>query len=102
VKRKHENGVKFNRFGSVCILSPLNEGCAFTQRHSELVDKNRHIFGRIINGIKFCGTHGLIITGHLTVAKYSWAKCQNWKVSTTVFINSIAVLLCQKNTSKQK
>jgi hypothetical protein len=28
------------------------------------VDKNRHILGRIINCIKFCGTHELPLRGH--------------------------------------
>jgi hypothetical protein len=71
VKKKHEasaalieNGVKFNLFGSVNILSQLNEGYRVSiQRHSELVDKNRHILGRTINCIKFCGTHELSLRG---------------------------------------
>jgi hypothetical protein len=34
----------------------LNEGYYVpTQHHKELVYKNRHILGRIINYIKFCG-----------------------------------------------
>jgi hypothetical protein len=53
-----ENDVKFNLSGSVNILSQLNEGYRVSiQRHSKLLDKNRHILGRIINCIKFCGTH---------------------------------------------
>jgi hypothetical protein len=60
-----ENDVKFNLFGSVSILSQLNEGYLISiQRHSELVDKNRHILGRIINCIKFCGMHKLPLRGH--------------------------------------
>jgi hypothetical protein len=60
-----ENDVKFNLFGSVNILSQLNEGYRVSiQRHSELVDKNRHILGRIINCIKFSGTHELPLRGH--------------------------------------
>jgi hypothetical protein len=55
-----ENDVKCNLFGSVNILSQLNEGYRVSfQRHSELVDKNRHILGRIINCLKFCGKHEL-------------------------------------------
>jgi hypothetical protein len=55
-----ENDVKCNLFGSVNILSQLNEGCrVYIQRHSELVDKNRHFLGRIINCTKFCGMHEL-------------------------------------------
>jgi hypothetical protein len=47
-----ENDVKFNLFGSVNILSQLNEGYHVSiLRHSELVDKNRHVLGRIINCI---------------------------------------------------
>jgi esterase/lipase superfamily enzyme len=60
-----ENDVIFNLFGSVNILSQLTEGYRVSiQRHSELVDKNRHILGRIINCITFCGTHELPLRGH--------------------------------------
>jgi hypothetical protein len=74
-----ENVVKFNFFGSVNILSQLNEGYRVSiQRHSELVDKNRHILGRIINCTKFCGTHELSPSAdmmkvkYLTIVKHSW------------------------------
>jgi hypothetical protein len=60
-----ENDVKFNLFGSVNILFQLNEGYHVSiQRHNELVDKNRHILGRIINCIKFCGTQKLPLRGY--------------------------------------
>jgi predicted nucleotidyltransferase len=60
-----ENDVKFNLFSYVNILSQLNEGYRVSiQHHNELVDKNRHILGRIINCIKFCGTHELSRRGH--------------------------------------
>jgi flagellar biosynthesis regulator FlaF len=59
-----ENDVKFNLFGSVNILSQLNESYRVSiQRHNELVDKNRHILGRIINCIKFYGTKKLPLIG---------------------------------------
>jgi hypothetical protein len=74
-----ENYVKFNIFGSVNILSQLNEGYRLSiQRHSERVDKNRHILVRIINCTKFCGTYELSPSAdmmkvkHLTIVKYSW------------------------------
>jgi hypothetical protein len=52
-------------FGSVNILSQLNEGYRVsTQRHSELADKNMHILGMIINCIKFCGTQKLPLRGN--------------------------------------
>jgi hypothetical protein len=55
-----ENDVKFNLFGSVNILFQPNEGYRLSiQHHNELVDKNRHVLGRIINCIKFRGTHEL-------------------------------------------
>jgi hypothetical protein len=60
-----ENYVKFILFVSVNILPQLNEGYRVSnQLHNELVDKNRHILGRIINCIKFCGTHDLPLRGH--------------------------------------
>jgi hypothetical protein len=60
-----ENYVKFNLFDSVRILFQLNEGYRVSiQRHSELVDKNRHILGRTINCIKFCGMQKLPLRGH--------------------------------------
>jgi hypothetical protein len=60
-----KNDVKFNLFGSVNILFQLNEGYHVPiQRHNELVDKNRHILGRIINCIKFCGMQKLPLRGH--------------------------------------
>jgi hypothetical protein len=60
-----ENDVKFNLFGSVNILFQLNEGYRVSiQHHNELVDKNRHILGRIINCIKFCGTQKLPLRGN--------------------------------------
>jgi hypothetical protein len=70
--KKHEasaaqigNDVKFNLFGSVNILIQLNKGYHVSiQRHSELVDKNRYILGRIINCIKFCGMQKLSLRGH--------------------------------------
>jgi hypothetical protein len=77
----------------------------FTQRHNELVDKIRHIFGRIINGIKFCGTHGLILTGR-DESDTSYSReiflDQESELANfySVFINSIAVLLCQKKHIK--
>jgi hypothetical protein len=54
--KKHEasaahikNDVKLNLFSSVNILFQLNEGYRVsTQHHNELVDKNRHILGRIL------------------------------------------------------
>jgi hypothetical protein len=47
-----ENDVKFNLFSSVNILFQLNEGYHISiQHHNKLVDKNRHILGRIINCI---------------------------------------------------
>jgi hypothetical protein len=59
-----ENDVKFNLFGSANILSQLNEDYRVSiQCHSELVGKNRHILGRIVNCIKFCGTHELFLRG---------------------------------------
>jgi hypothetical protein len=59
-----ENDVKCNLFGSVNILSQLNEGYHLSiQHHNELVDKNRHILGSIRNCIKFCGTHKLPLRG---------------------------------------
>jgi hypothetical protein len=44
-----ENDVKFNLLDSVNILYQLIEGYrVYIQRYNELVDKNRHILGRII------------------------------------------------------
>jgi hypothetical protein len=60
-----ENDVKFNLFGFVNILSQLNEGYRISiQCHNALVDKNRRMFGRIINCIKFCGTQKLSLREH--------------------------------------
>jgi hypothetical protein len=60
-----ENYVKFNLFGSVNTLLQLNEGYRVSiQRHHELVDKNRHILGKIINSIKLCETQKLPLRGH--------------------------------------
>jgi hypothetical protein len=60
-----ENYVKFNHFSSVNILFQLNEGYSISiQRHNALVDKNRHILGRIINCIKFCGMQKLPLRGY--------------------------------------
>ena len=33
-------------------------------KHNELVDRNRHALNRIINCIKFCGSHELPLRGH--------------------------------------
>jgi hypothetical protein len=40
------------------------ESCGSKQCHSELVDINRHMLGRIINCIKFRGMHELLLRGH--------------------------------------
>lgn len=60
-----ENYVKFYIFGSVKTLSLMNEGYRVSvQCHSKLVLKNWHIWGRIINCIKFCETHELPLRRH--------------------------------------
>ena len=64
-QRHIENDIKVNLFGSVNIFTQLNYNYRVSiQRHNELVDKNRHILSRIINCIKFCGTHELPLRGH--------------------------------------
>jgi hypothetical protein len=73
-----ENDVKFNLSGSVNIPSQLNEGYRVSiQRHSELLDKNRHILGRIINllsSVKRRNYHSedMMKVKHFTIVKYSW------------------------------
>lgn len=60
-----ENDIKFNLFGNVNISNSLSEAFRISnQRHNEQVDKNRHVLNRIINCIKFCGTHELPLRGH--------------------------------------
>jgi hypothetical protein len=59
-----EHDAKCNLFGSVNIMSQLNEGYrVFIQHHNEHVDKNRHILGTIINCIRFCETQELSLRG---------------------------------------
>ena len=52
-----------NKF--VNILSAIDAGyCRSIIKHNELVDRNRHALNRIINCIKFCGFHELLLRGH--------------------------------------
>jgi hypothetical protein len=70
--RKHEASathieydVKRNLFSSVDILSQLNESYhVCIQYDNEFWTKNRHVLGRIINCIKFCGMHELPLIRH--------------------------------------
>ena len=69
--RKHErcsnhigNCLKLSMLGKVNIASQLDEGHRIaTQRHNELVKKNRHALSRIVDCVKFCGTHELALRG---------------------------------------
>lgn len=67
--QKHEssqihinNTVQFIMFGKENILSPIDR--ISIKKHNELVDKNRHTLLRIIDCIKFCGVHELLLRGH--------------------------------------
>jgi hypothetical protein len=67
-----ENDVKFYLFGSVNILSQLNEGYRISiQRHNELVDKNRHILGRIKR--TNYPSEDMMKVKYLTIVEYSWS-----------------------------
>ena len=57
--------INFKTFGKVNIMSQLNEGHALSIiRHNEQVNKNRHVLNKIIDILKFCGSHEIAIRGH--------------------------------------
>ena len=52
-------------FGSVNIASVMVESRGlYIRRHNEMVDRNRHHLGRIIDAIKFLGFYELPMRGH--------------------------------------
>ena len=58
------NAMSFNLFGKIDIRAQINAGYAYSIKcHNELVDKNRHVLGRIIDCIKFCGVHEIPLRG---------------------------------------
>jgi hypothetical protein len=67
-----ENYVKFYVFGSVDILPQLNEGHRVSlEGHNELVDKKRHIMGRIIVVHTKYPSEDITVK-HLSTVEYSW------------------------------
>ena len=49
-------------FGKVNILSSIDAGYRRSIiKHNELIDRNRHALNRVINCIKFCGFHELLL-----------------------------------------
>ena len=51
--------------GKVNTLSAIDACyCRSIIKYNELVDRNKHAFNRIINCIKFCGFHELLLRGH--------------------------------------
>jgi hypothetical protein len=60
-----ENTFQFKMFGTVNIASQIDNAHKITiQKHNELVTKYKHILNKVIECIKFCGTHELALTGH--------------------------------------
>lgn len=57
------NAVKYKTFGTSNVLADTGHKLVI-QRHNQEVDRNRHILNRIIDCIKFCGTHELSLRGH--------------------------------------
>ena len=64
-KAHMNNCVSVKMLGKVNILSAINAGYRRSIiKHDELVDRNRHALSRIINCIKFCSFHKLLLRGH--------------------------------------
>ncbi|XP_062234379.1 zinc finger MYM-type protein 1-like [Platichthys flesus] len=56
--------LKLSAFGSVNIATQLDDGYRLAlRRHNDEVGKNRHILGRLIDGVKFCGVFELALRG---------------------------------------
>lgn len=69
---KHENSFKYiHNAVNLLLLSEIDIKYQIdsnyklsTQRHNELVNKNRYILDRIINCITFCRKYELLLQGH--------------------------------------
>ena len=69
--KKHETSrihmdscLKLSAFGSVNIAMQLDDGYRLAlRRHNDEVSKNRHILGRLIDGVKFCSVFELALRG---------------------------------------
>ena len=56
--------LKLSVFGSVKIATQLDDGYRLAlRRHNDEVSKNRHILGRLIDGVKFCSVFELALRG---------------------------------------
>lgn len=52
-------------FGTVNIAAQIDSAYKISiQKHNELVTKNRHILNRVVECLKFCGTHELALRAH--------------------------------------
>ena len=56
--------LQLEMFGKIDIGQQLDDGYRMTiRRHNQQVDKNRHVFGTIIDCIRFCGEYKLARRG---------------------------------------
>lgn len=59
------NAVRYHTFGSVNIAEQIDSSRRLmTSRHNEQVARNRKVLDKVIDCLKFCGTHELALRGH--------------------------------------
>lgn len=68
-----ENALKYIIFGTINIGTHIDSAIKISlQRHNKEVSRNRHILGRVIDCLKFCGIHELSLRDPLDIETKSF------------------------------